>query len=477
MLLQMNALQQTFQSAKSSICQRQQGLFSLQSALAQQPQPDIAVRRVARMRSSSAIQSVKVATEMTALNVESMPVRSVSASAPMLRRRSQPCPSNTDHKPGGIHGPVPPTSTPLAARTRTQASPACSVASKPSAPLLSKNSALNVEKVPAKSVSASVPILRQRSQPPWSITCHKAGNMRIPVPPTSTRLAALASRDASPACSVASTATTATARGRGRDPPRISTSTARHATYKREASWNTVIQKLHVHAAPRSSPSNSRSSSLHSGVSTPRVPSASPQGSRLSTRAETRSHVRHSLLANPRSCTVVGQPQANFPSDNPFKAVHQALLQARVISQDSRRSVGSNQWMTGTTTPGGAALKAIAVLQQIKKMKEENASLNKQINTATKMAGHLRQHSRSLMRQLEREVSRSQRLEEQLIDDYDMPQIETTRSVSTTQVGARACAAKVAAPGEASVGIKNVPACSPSPSTCDGKSLQKCLVD
>lgn len=173
----------------------------------------------------------------------------------------------------------------------------------------------------------------------------------------------------------------------------------------------------------------------------------------------------------------MAQPQAKSSSDNPFKAVYQALQQARVISQDSRRSVGSNQWMTGTTTPGGAALKAIAVLQQIKKMKEENASLNKQINTATKMAGHLRQHSRSLMRQLEREVSRSQRLEEQLIDDYDMPQIETTRSVSTTQVGARACAAKVAAPGEASVGIKNVPACSPSPSTCDGKSLQKCLVD
>eukprot|EP00419_Tripos_fusus_P084180 CAMPEP_0172940988 /NCGR_PEP_ID=MMETSP1075-20121228/224316_1 /TAXON_ID=2916 /ORGANISM="Ceratium fusus, Strain PA161109" /LENGTH=275 /DNA_ID=CAMNT_0013802399 /DNA_START=587 /DNA_END=1413 /DNA_ORIENTATION=- len=232
---------------------------------------------------------------------------------------------------------------------------------------------------------------------------------------------------------------------------------------------------------------------------------------------ETHSQIRNSLPAILRSCRAVAQPQAKSSSDNPFKAVYQALQQARVISQDSRRSVGSNQWMTGTTTPGGAALKAIAVLQQIKKMKEENASLNKQINTATKMAGlsgsthgascaswsvryrdhsawkeenaslnkqintatkmagHLRQHSRSLMRQLEREVSRSQRLEEQLIDDYDMPQIETTRSVSTTQVGARACAAKVAAPGEASVGIKNVPACSPSPSTCDGKSLQNVL--
>lgn len=174
---------------------------------------------------------------------------------------------------------------------------------------------------------------------------------------------------------------------------------------------------------------------------------------------------------------MVGQPQANFPSDNPFKAVHQALLQARVISQDSHRSVGSNERKTGIFPVRGAAPDASGVLQHIEDVAGENAILQKQIDATTKMVGHFQQHSRSLMHQLQREVSRSRRLEEQLVDDFDLPQFEATGSVSTTEVGASTCTAEAAARGEASAGITDVPACLPSLSACDEHSQQTLCVD
>jgi len=321
-----------------------------------------------------------------------------------------------------------------------------------------KNTVRNVEAKSAKSAFTSTSMR--------STAYHKHGSTSIPVPPTSARLAVFTPKDASPACSVASTAKAA--RGRGRDTPRTPTIDARNATYKPEASWNTVVQKLHVHVPPCSPSSNL----LHREDSTP-VAVASPQGFRFS-RAESPSQARHSLPADPAGCRVAAQPQARFPSDNPFgaanrickapktnhtlMAMHQALSLARLMPHDSRKSVGSNESTTGKSPLREAAPNASAVCQQLEETKKENASLKKQVNTATKMLGRLQQHSRILMHQLQREVSRSQRLEQDLID-FNLLQCAAIGSVSTTEVGATA---EVAALGRASVGTTDVSPFPPS---------------
>eukprot|EP00419_Tripos_fusus_P005722 CAMPEP_0172675282 /NCGR_PEP_ID=MMETSP1074-20121228/13181_1 /TAXON_ID=2916 /ORGANISM="Ceratium fusus, Strain PA161109" /LENGTH=380 /DNA_ID=CAMNT_0013492735 /DNA_START=127 /DNA_END=1269 /DNA_ORIENTATION=+ len=308
---------------------------------------------------------------------------------------------------------------------------------------VAKNTAQKVETTPLKLSSAashsSIPLIRQR----WHST------------------AVLSPRKASPACSVASRAMTA--RGRGMDTPSVPpTSIARPATYRAEAPWNTTTWKLHVHAPPGSPPSDSGSTALPSGNATPRVAIASPRCAGFSCMVETPSQAHHSSPATPINCRVVGR----FPS---LVALHQALLQAH-ITRDSQPTVASSQELHGSVSNNGrttgifplqgAAPDASAVCQQLEEAKEENASLKKQINTATKMVGCLRQHSRNLMLQIQREILRSQRLE-QLLIDCNLPQFGAIASVSTTEVGTGTCTAEVAAQGQPGVGVTKM-----LPSSC-----------
>jgi len=191
--------------------------------------------------------------------------------------------------------------------------------------------------------------------------------------------------------------------------------------------------------------------------------------------------------------SVAARLQAKSPS---LIMLHQALLQqAHAIMGDPQPSVASlkdspwsNEQTAGIFLLRGAAPETSAVRQQLEEAKKENACLKKQMDMSTIKEGRLRQLSRNLMHQLQREVSRSQRLEQQMID-YAVPQFGANGCVSTIEVGARTCTAGMAAQEEVSVGVTNVLALSPplvlpavplalaeGLSKCDEDDLQNPLV-